>query len=241
MARDLRLLALIAVRNEMRYLPGFLANVSPHVDGIIALDDGSTDESARCLASHPKVIELLSVPADRPEWDEVGNHRALIAASLRHGADWVLSVDADDRLEREFRSRCERVIRKGEPLGDSAYAGPLRELWGSRHTYRVDGIWGRKKRARLFQARPDHEFDTQPLHAVKAPLQARRNGEFPFADLVIYHLKMIRSEDRWARRRRYELADPEARYQMPGVGYAYLTDEQGLRLARVPPDRAYSE
>ena len=51
---------------------------------------------------------------------------------------------------------------------------------------------------------------------------------------------MVRSEDRQARRRRNEQFDPEARYQ-PGIGYAYLTDETGLRLRPVPGRRGYEE
>jgi hypothetical protein len=233
-----RLLALVAVRNEMRYLPGFLSNVAPSVDGIIALDDGSTDGSAECLESHPAVIELLRVPFDRPRWDEVANHRALISAALRHGGEWAICLDADHRLERGFRARCETVIARGRADGIEAFALPLRELWDSPRQYRVDGIWGRKVRARLFRLREDHEFDTRPYHSHKAPLQAWRDGELPVADLEVYHLRMIRHEDRVARRRRYEAADPDARFQ-PGLGYAYLTDERGLRVKEVPQDRDY--
>jgi glycosyltransferase involved in cell wall biosynthesis len=234
-----KLLALTAVRNEMRYLPSFVANVSPHVDGIVALDDGSTDGSAEYLGSRPEVIELLRVPAERPRWEEVANHRALVEAAHRNTADWVICLDADERLERDFRGRCERVVHRGHQRGDTAYAVSLRELWGSPRTFRVDGIWGRKAMARLFQAREDHEFDARPVHGIKAPLQARRNGHFPPADLEIYHLRMILPEDRWARRRRYETADPDAVYQ-PRIGYAYLTDERGLELRGIAPERDYA-
>ena len=237
--RPIRLLALLAARNEMCHLPGFVANVAPHVDGIVALDDGSSDDSADYLASRPEVLKVLRVPRDRPEWDEVGNHRALVAAGLELGADWLVSLDADERVERAFGQRVRRVIRRGRLLGLTAYHVRLRELWDSEDAYRVDGIWGRKLPARLFAARADHAFDERPLHAFKVPLQARRVGaSWPIADLEVYHLRMVRPEDRRARRERYELADPECRWQ-PGIGYAYLTDERGLTLRRVPRGRGF--
>jgi glycosyltransferase involved in cell wall biosynthesis len=240
-----RLLALTAVRNEMRHLPDFVANVGRQVDGIVALDDGSTDGSAEFLGRCDEVVELIRVPPERPAWDEVANHRTLLETALRLRAEWVLCLDADDRLEREFRVRCERELRRAEKRGYEAYSLPLRELWGSDRTYRIDGVWGKKRRARLFRPRPDPELDTQPLHAIKAPLQGRRKGKFrrgkgkfPRADLEVYHLGMIRSEDRLARRLRYEALDPEARYQ-PGLGYSYLTDERGIRLRPVPRERDF--
>lgn len=237
--RRVRLLALLAVRDQAAYLPGYVANVGVQVDGIIALDDGSSDGSAEFLEGRAEVLEVLRGPRDRPRWDEMGNHQALVRAGLRHGAEWLLSLDADERVEREFRARAERVIRRGALFGLSAYALRFRELWDDPDQYRADGIWGRKAQARMFRARPDHQFDTRALHGFKAPLQARARGRYPLADLNIYHLGMLRPEDRLARRRRYELLDPNAEWQ-PGVGYAYLTDGTGLRLRPIPRRRHYA-
>jgi hypothetical protein len=235
-----RLLATTMVRNEIRFLPDMLRNVAPQVDGIIALDDGSIDGSDRLLAESPWVLELLRNPPDRPGWDQPGNHRRLIEAALRHGAEWIIAVDADERLEREFRIRAERVIQRGHPIGLTAFGVHFRELWDSPRSFRADGIWGRKTQPRFFRALADHQFDERPIHGAKAPLQGKIGGSFPLADLIIYHLRMVRRDDRQARRQRNERLDPEARYQ-PGIGYAYLTDETGLRLRPVPERRGYEE
>jgi len=238
--RRVRLLATTMVRNEHEFLPGMLRSVGAQVDGIVALDDGSSDGTGRLLEASPHVIEVIRNPPDRASWDEPGGHRRLVAAALRLGAEWILSVDADERLEWDFRARAERVIRRGKRLGFSAFVVYFRELWDSPVHFRVDGIWGRKRAARLFLARPDHQFDDRALHAAKAPLQGRVLGVFPFADLIIYHLRMMRREDREQRRIRYTALDPEARWQ-PAVGYDYLTDERGLRLRRIPAGRGYLE
>ena len=226
------------MRDDLRYLPGYVASVGSQTDGIIALDDGSSDGSAEFLEACEEVIELIRIPRDRPAWDEVGNYRRLVEAGLRHGADWLVSLDADERVERDFRTRLEWVIARGRLLGLSSYQVRLRELWNSPDHYRADGIWGEKVRARIFRARPGASFDERPLHGLKVPLDGLRFRRYPVADLEVYHLRMLRPEHRRARRERYERADPGSIWQ-PGIGYAYLTDERGLRLERIEPTRAY--
>jgi hypothetical protein len=166
----------------------------------------------------------------------MANHRQLVGAALRHGAEWALCVDQDERLERDFRTRAERVIARGKRVGAAAFSPRLLELWDSPDHYRADGVWGKKTKPTLFRLRRDHEFDPRPLHGIKAPLQARPVRE---ADLLVYHLGMLTTADREARRARYEHLDPDGRWQ--AVGYAYLTDEAGLRLRRVPPRRAFRD
>lgn len=236
--REARILALLQFHNEMRFLPDYFRNVAPRVDGIIALDDGSTDGSGEFVRRQPSVLSLVRIPPRSPhEWDEPRNRRLLVEAALRHNPDWLIAVDADERLERGFRKRAISEIERAEMEGHLAYAVRFRELWDSPHTYRVDGIWGRKVRARLFRARPDHEFDPRALHGHWAPLNSKHNGRYPVADLVIYHLRMIERGDRLLRRDRYRRLDPDNRWQR--VGYDYLVEEEGLRLERLPEGRDF--
>ena len=103
--------------------------------------------------------------------------------------------------------------------------------------FRADGVWGGKSRGHLFKWRADHEFDERPLHSHWAPLNSRHKNKFPHADLIKYHLRMIRPQDRLERRRKFEAIDPDCRWQ--SSGYAYLTDTTGLRLEALPPGRGY--
>lgn len=230
----MRLLALVPVRDELQLLPGLFASLAPQVDGVIALDDASTDGSREWLEQRAEVVELLRAPADRAGWDDAANNRALTEAAVRNRADWVVCVDADERLERDFRPRAERAIRRCRRFGVRAFALRLHDLWGSHERYRVDGLWGRKWVARLFRPLPGDRYSSAPLHPPKVPLDVAR---IPLADLRIYHLGMLSSDDRRARRERWERLDPHARWQP--TGYAYLTDETGLRLRGVPPARGF--
>ncbi|MFO7569013.1 MAG: glycosyltransferase [Smithellaceae bacterium] len=236
--RPPRIFALLTFHNEMRYLPDYFRNVPPQVDGIIALDDGSTDGSGAFVARQPSVLELITLPPLDPHvWDEPRNRRLLVGAALRHQVDWLMVVDADERLERDFRIRAEAEIERGQAQGLMAFQVKCRELWDQPDTYREDGVWGRKAPVRLFKARRDHAFDDRPLHGHWAPLNSQSHGGYPLADLIFYHLSMLSPEDRQARRAKYLRLDPERKYQ--AIGYDYMTDIKDLRLAKLPPGREY--
>jgi glycosyltransferase involved in cell wall biosynthesis len=233
-----RLFALLVFHNEMRYLEDYFRNVPAHVDGIIALDDGSTDGSGAFVGSQPSVIQLIRLPPRSPHvWDEPANRRMIISEALKHGPDWFIAVDADERLERDFRTRALVEIAKAEPAGILAFGVKFRELWNSPESYRADGVWGRKSQARFFKARADHAFDPRQFHGHWAPLNSKHNGGFPEADLIIYHLRMIHPRDRLQRMARYLELDPEKHWQP--IGYEYLTDTAGLHLEPLPPGREY--
>lgn len=236
--RPLRLVVLIQFRNEQRYLPEFLQNVAAQVDGIIGLDDGSTDGSADILRVHPKVLEVLRLTQHGEHaWDERRNRSILVDAAIRHGAEWVLAVDADERLEHDFRQRAEPLMRRAGD-GPDAYYVAIRELWGSAAEYRADGIWARKKSARLFRVPRYYEASDMAFHGHWPPKSAARpDRDFELADLVVYHLAMIDPADREARKQKFKRLDPESRWQ--AIGYDYLTDETDLKLEHVPDERDF--
>ena len=232
------MLALLTFRDEMRFLPGFFENVVSQVDGIVALDDRSVDGSREFVAAQPGVVDLLTAPEGTElEWNDAGNHRVLVEAAWSHGPDWLIAVDADERLERRFRERADETIAWAEREGHSAFWVKVRELWDRPDAYRVDGVWGAKRSARLFKARTDHLFEDRLFHGQWAPLNDYPANDFPTADLVIYHLRMMRAADRRARQAKYERLDPDNTWQE--IGYAYMTQEEGLLLEELPPGRGY--
>ena len=168
---------------------------------MVALDDGSSDGSGAALAAEPLVIEVLPARRDGDTWNDALNHRRLVEAAWAHGPDWLLGVDADERLERGFRRRAERVFARARRDDVSAYRVAFRELWDDPAHFRADGIFGGKSKACLFRALPGaHEFHERRLHGHWAPLNHAQDDAFPPADLIIYHLRMLHATDRRARR-----------------------------------------
>ncbi|HEY5937968.1 MAG TPA: glycosyltransferase family 2 protein [Kofleriaceae bacterium] len=231
-----RLLAVLQLRNEEPYLPGCLAHLREHVDGIVALDDGSTDSTPEILARDPAVNVITKPVAVDHRWDELGNKRALLERARGLGADWVLACDADERLERRFLVQLRTLTSQLDGLRIAIWC---RELWDRPDTYRVDGVWGsgNKLRTRLFPVPPVISYDqTTALHGGWEPDLARRLPRRTL-DYNFYHLKMIRRADRIARRDFYTQLDPESKLQ--AIGYEYLADETGLELRTIAVDREY--
>jgi SAM-dependent methyltransferase len=236
--RPRRILALVPIRDEMRHLPGLFANLEGKVDGVVALDDGSSDGSREFLESQSLVVALKTLPPGAQEEMEDGqNHLTLMEAAWPHGADWFLGIDADERLENGFRARVEGEIDKAEAAEDIALWVPFRELWGSPEQVRTDGVWGQKRKPCLFKADPTARYDKQRVHSVWAPWPPPK-GDYPTADLRLYHLRMIRPEDRQARADLYNRLDPDRAFQ--AIGYDYLVDEEGIVLEPIEPGRGYS-
>lgn len=234
------ILAVFSARNEGFHLPFFLPHLAGWVDGFVALDDGSTDDTERILSREPKMLDILSNPKREDDGivRERANRERLLRRAKALGARWVLCLDPDERLETRVLAKLVDVRARAERHGKPLVAFRLRELWDSPLHYRIDGLWGRKERVRFFEVPESITYEGVALHAPWYPDAHAGAGKTLRVPGNIYHLKMIRGRDRERRRRLYNELDPERRWQ--SVGYDYLTDEAGLTLNRIPPWRSYS-
>lgn len=236
--RQRRLYVLITLRNAMEYLPDFMTNIRPHVDGVIALDDGSSDGTADYIKADPLTRQLITRPSRTPHiWDEAYNRRLLIEAAHEHDIDWILVLDADERLEEGFRARADKVFAEAGSKGWLALSIRCLECWDAPDQVRVDGIWGQKYRARLFRPRTDHAFEDRRLHGQWAPKNSQFHGGYPWVDLRFYHISMITAKQRAQRVAKYRHSDPHNLLQT--MGYEYLLDYEGLRTQTLEPGRRY--
>lgn len=235
--RKIKLYAVIAVKNEALYMQGFFDHLREYVDGFIVLDDGSTDDTPDIIRKERKVVSCLrNKPHDEFGWDERGNRIALLNEARKCGADVVLCCDADERYETAWLKNLRRLAR--ECRSEKKCVGLKEcELWDAPDQYRVDGVWDTKKKYVLFPLSGHMTFDRTMFqkHHIHWFYDQIRNLEM--APYHLYHLKMIRPEDRRERAELYERLDPEHKLQKRG--YRYLTDGNLLQLKKIPESEAY--
>jgi len=91
MGGRLRLTAAIIVKDEAEHLAGCLASISGVVDEVVVVDTGSTDDSVAVASGFGAVVLHHPWTGNFSEARNLGLDRAT--------GDWILYIDADERLE----------------------------------------------------------------------------------------------------------------------------------------------
>lgn len=206
-----RVLAAFSYRYDAHLVPDFLENIRPGVHGYVAWDDRS---AAAALS------------------DEPTRRAALFDAARALGADWLLTPDPDERLERGFADWLPGLIAQGDHI---VWNFILREMFAPGQV-RIDGPWGGKSKVILFPIAAAKVDPTALLHAPRVGDGAgylRRESR-----IIVYHLRMASPARRQLRRDLYAAADPDRRFQP--IGYDYLADERGMVLEPLPSGRDFT-
>ena len=146
--RKHKLTVTIITKDEEDRIEDCLKSVSNWADEIIVLDSGSTDNTIGIAKKYTdKIFET--------DWPGYGlqKQRALEKAS----SEWVLSIDADERVSNELRNDIDEVLSQETP-DCSGYQTPWAVIL---YNHRMD--FGRSARAplRLFKREGAHFTDSQ--------------------------------------------------------------------------------
>jgi glycosyltransferase involved in cell wall biosynthesis len=205
-----RLALLVPARNAAADLPGWLDGVRDLADAVVALDDGSTDDTAAVLDADPLVSTLLRHPRREgyAGWDDARNRTELLDAARALDVDWALFLDADERIDPDDRAALRAWLDAGEADPDAAYGFRVHRMQGDLGHYDQAGLWV----FRLFAVRPDRTLPTERLHHVPVPVEipAERRRR---TTVRIQHLGSADADRRAARYAKYEEADPDREHQ----------------------------
>jgi glycosyltransferase involved in cell wall biosynthesis len=121
----MKLSATIITRNEEKNIRDCLASLD-FADEIVVVDSGSTDRTEEICRSHPKVRFF------HHEWAGYGKQKNVAADCASH--DWILNLDADERVSPVLR----HSIESAEP-GSFSAARMARENYFGKHWIRHCG------------------------------------------------------------------------------------------------------
>lgn len=97
--------AILITYNEETDLPGALESLQNVADEVVVVDSGSTDRTCEVARRHGARVVV------RP-FTNFGDQKNFAASQAAH--DWVLSLDADERLSSELREST-AAWKKGKP------------------------------------------------------------------------------------------------------------------------------
>jgi glycosyltransferase involved in cell wall biosynthesis len=202
---------LLPVRNAVADLPGYFESVARFSEAVVALDDGSTDKTRELLEACPLVEVLLTNPRRESYrgWDDAANRNRLLDAAAKLNPGWVISIDADERIDPSDAAALRDFLRR-DALPGYAYGFRIFRMEQDLEHYAPQHyLWV----YRLFAYEPGQSFPGQRLHFVPVPTSIPRVA-WVNTTLRIQHLGGMTAVRRRARFEKYRQADPHNRFQV---------------------------
>ena len=129
--RNYQLIALIPAYQESELIADCLRSVEKHCDGIIVLDDESTDCTYELIQSDKL---LLKAKKKRTEFNDKQNRNILLDLAYFFRSEWFIFIDADERFDERFVD-----LSKTMKIPNIDIVGLwIANLWDSMETYRTD-------------------------------------------------------------------------------------------------------
>jgi glycosyltransferase involved in cell wall biosynthesis len=236
-----KLVCLLPVRNGVADLPDYFVSVPRFADAVVALDDGSIDATRKLLEAEPLVKVLLINPPrpDYREWDDAANRARLLEAAATLEPEWILSLDADERVDPDDAIALRTFVEtEGRP--GCAYGFRVHRMLHDLSQYDRAGLVV----YRLFAYEPGQQFPDQRYHFVPIPVSIPRRRWLE-TTLRIQHVAGLTEERRRARFEKYRQADPEGTFQSsydnllaePGVLKPWRSRPPGMPVLPTPEVR----
>ena len=203
------LVCLLPARNCADDLPGYFESVARFADAVVALDDGSTDGTRELLEGSPLVRVLLENPrrTGYRGWDDSANRNRLLAAAADLDPDWVISLDADERIDRSDAAALRKFVALDAVPGDGYLFRVFRMIEDVGH-YDQSQLWV----GRLFAYERGQVFPAERLHFVPLPTSIPRT-RWRRTTFRIQHLAALTESRRRARYEKYREADAARQFQ----------------------------
>lgn len=210
------IICLIQTHNESHNIPNALSQLDTICDGIILLDDGSSDGTYE-IADSGKL--LLKVQKTRGGiFNDLQNRNLLLQLGYLFNTEWFFFMDADERFDLRYADL--RMVGKQDNIDSVSFR--LIHIWNTKGEYRKDLPEGRNgvlRRYRMFRNKGYMQISAgRELHFPATPF--RRNKYH--SSILLLHYGLMDESVRQRKREAYLLQDSGGRKQ--GYQYDYLSD-----------------
>ncbi len=209
-------LLLCQAHDEEELICEFLEHMSNYFDGVILLDDGSTDRTWE-LAMHPKL--MLKVHKNRIGFEDSTNRNLLLDLASFFSTEWLCFMDIDER----FAPGLDDIESITSSTEYSVLAFKAVYLWNDVEHYKGDvpySVRGVLNVARLFRSKLRHLqiYTSNKLHFRAVPYS--RGTEL--SEILFLDMGSMDPSRRQMKYQRYLKED--VAHELPG-GYAYMLND----------------
>ena len=143
--------AVLITKNEASQITPCLKSLTDWVDEIVVLDSGSTDATLDIARQHGAKVFV------REDWEGFGIQRQ--RAQDLATCDYILAIDADERISRELRNNIEAVLEN--PDDACLYQVVRQNAFLDKDVFHNG--WRREKIVRLY-AKNNFKFNSRAVH-----------------------------------------------------------------------------
>jgi glycosyltransferase involved in cell wall biosynthesis len=199
--------AIIPVYNEEHHIGRCLTGLGEFIDGIVVLDDGSTDRTPEILAQCPKVLKILRTPVSaKRNWHDARNHIRLNRALAEFKPDWVIRIDADETFDDTIKAHLPELVNAAPEIRAFAFRRHLfNEAEGKCSVSGFDIV-------RMYRYSPRSRFATRRLHVQFEPIDIT-NSQIRMTNIRLWHHTGYTKRLREERYEKFARADPFCLYQ----------------------------
>lgn len=163
----MKVIGLVPFKNEEWILPTYLSNVLPVVDEVIAIDDGSTDNSKKIMEDAGVKVYGSDRIHDMEYGASITPRENLLRLGRESGGTHFVMLDADETFTTNFIQNAREVMSQMKP-GQKLIMQWL-ALWKSWDKYRDDNTpWSNNFKDFIFcdDGTSNHSWDGKSLHTI---------------------------------------------------------------------------